>query len=161
MSTDAAVPPFAEALGRVPSGLFIVTVRHEEQETGMLASWIMQAGFEPPAVTIAVRRDRYLADWLSNGTPLVVNIIADNDKSLLKQFGKGFAPGEPAFDGVEITRSPQNMAILAAALGHLECEVTGNLDTGDHRIVVAKVVGGRMAREGSPAVHVRKNGLRY
>ena len=37
----------APVLGRIPSGIFILTIRHADQETGMLASWVMQAGFEP------------------------------------------------------------------------------------------------------------------
>ena len=30
------------ALGRIPSGLFVLTLRHGGRETGMLASWVQQ-----------------------------------------------------------------------------------------------------------------------
>ena len=60
----------AAVLGRIPSGIFIVTLRHNGQETGMLSSWVMQAGFEPPMVTVAVNRSRYIGEWLDAGTRL-------------------------------------------------------------------------------------------
>ena len=42
-------------LGRTPSGVFILTASSGDgQETGMLASWVQQASFDPPAITVAV-----------------------------------------------------------------------------------------------------------
>ncbi len=78
-------------LGRVPSGLFILTVRHEQQETGMLASWVMQAGFEPPMVTVAVRADRDVGRWLTANEPFILNVLRADQKKLLSHFGRGFA----------------------------------------------------------------------
>ena len=43
-----------KALGRIPSGLFIVTAKYEDQEDAVLASWVNQSSFEPPEVTIAL-----------------------------------------------------------------------------------------------------------
>ena len=40
----------AAALGRVPSGLVVLTARHGARETGMLASWVQQCSFDPPQV---------------------------------------------------------------------------------------------------------------
>ena len=44
----------AAALGRIPSGLFIVTWRDADDapDRGMLASWVMQGGFAPPILDI-------------------------------------------------------------------------------------------------------------
>ena len=51
---------FAAALGRIPSGLFIVSWRAADADRGMLASWVMQSGFEPPLVSVAVGTSRDL-----------------------------------------------------------------------------------------------------
>jgi flavin reductase (DIM6/NTAB) family NADH-FMN oxidoreductase RutF len=50
---------------------------------------------------------------------------------------------------------------LAEALGHLECEPAGSIDSGDHHVFLARVTGGSLAREEKPMVHIRKNGMRY
>ena len=46
----------AAALGRVPSGLYILTARHGDAETGMLVSWVQQCSFAPPLVSACHER---------------------------------------------------------------------------------------------------------
>ncbi|WP_197527092.1 flavin reductase family protein [Pirellulimonas nuda] len=151
------------ALGRVPSGIFILTAGAGERATGMLASWVMQAGFEPPMVTVAVKQGRYVAQWLTEGTPFVLNQLAEGQSALMKHFAKGFEPNEPAFQGLEVSSTASGAPALAAALGRLECEPTSHVDSGDHRIFLARVTGGGVAVEDSrkPTVHVRKSGNHY
>ena len=153
---------FDPALGRIPSGIFILTVGTGPRATGMLASWVMQAGFEPPMVSVAVKLGRYVCDWLSEGQPFVLNLVREGQKNLLRHFSQGFDPGEPAFDGLEITHCARGVPILKDSLGHLECEAAGHIDSGDHRVFLAKVVRGRMNEAGPrPMVHVRRSGSHY
>jgi flavin reductase (DIM6/NTAB) family NADH-FMN oxidoreductase RutF len=156
-----SVSHLAEALGRVPSGLFILTVRHKSSDTGMLASWVMQAGFEPPMITVAVKRGRHVAEWITAEENFVLNLVGENQKSLLSHFGRGFEPGQDAFAGLAVERSAHELPILSDALGHLECSRRNFIDSGDHRIFLAEVVGGRILPDGQPYVHIRKNGLKY
>ncbi|OWK42279.1 Diflavin flavoprotein [Fimbriiglobus ruber] len=149
------------ALGRIPSGLFVVTARRGADETGMLASWVQQCSFDPPQVTIAVRKGRYVLDWLTDGAAVGVNVIPEGQKALVAHFGKGFAPEEPAFAGLDVDRAEGAAPLLKAALAVLDCRVVDRLDAGDHVLVVAKVVGGGIHQDGKPTVHVRKNGLNY
>ena len=153
--------PVAQALGRLPSGLFILTIRHDEQETGMLSSWVMQAGFEPPAVSVAVRHGRYVADWLMAGASFVLNLLPEREKSMLRHFARGFEPGEPAFEGVPIERSSKGVPILRGMLGHLECTPTRHVDSADHHVFIANVTGGHFSDGHRPMVHIRHSGLRY
>lgn len=48
----------AQAMGRVVGSLSVVTCKDGDAESAMLASWISQASFDPPGVTVAVKRDR-------------------------------------------------------------------------------------------------------
>src|SRR5262245_29570853 len=161
MSETDRLKPWAAALGRIPSGMFIVTVRHGNDETGMLASWVQQCSFDPPQVSIAVKRGRWLADWLSETAPLVVNILDDTQTDMIVHFGRGFAPGVPAFEGLEVERSESNTAVLSDALGYLECRVQTSVPAGDHDLCIARIVGGRVLNDGHSMVHIRKSGLHY
>jgi flavin reductase (DIM6/NTAB) family NADH-FMN oxidoreductase RutF len=127
----------------------------------MLASWVMQAGFEPPMVTVAVKQGRYVEQWLTAGEPFVLNIVAAQQFDLLKHFGSGFDLGVPAFEGVPITHCPRGVPILAAGLGYLECEPTAHLDSEDHRLFLAKVVRGGLQSDAPPMTHIRKSGKHY
>ena len=148
-------------LGRVPSGIFILTAGTGDRATGMLASWVMQAGFEPPMVTVAVKQGRYVADWLTRGEPFVLNVVGEGQTHLLKHFGKGFEPNEPAFTCLEIHPCSRGVPVLAEAVGHLECEPTSHVDSTDHRIFLARVTHGALAHDIPPMVHIRKSGAHY
>jgi len=153
---------FDPVLGRVPSGIFILTVGVGQRATGMLSSWVMQAGFEPPTVSVAVKLGRYVCDWLSAGQPFVLNSLGESQTRLLKHFAKGFEPDASAFEGLDITHCPRGVPILTEAIGHLECEPTRHVDSGDHRIFLAKVVRGKLHNpDTKPMVHVRKSGANY
>jgi flavin reductase (DIM6/NTAB) family NADH-FMN oxidoreductase RutF len=158
-TTDA--PLWPAALGRIPSGLFIVTARHRELETGMLASWVQQCSFEPPQITLAIKRGRDVGSWITGGDPFVVNILGASQTDLIGRFARGFDPGEPAFDGLAIERSANGVPVLSAALAWLECRAIQTVEVGDHDLFIALVQGGQLLRDGEPRVHIRKNGLKY
>ncbi len=147
----------AAALGRIPSGLFVVTVR----DTGMLGSWVQQCSFDPPQLTVAIRQGRPVLDWLKEGAAFAVNVIPEGQKALVAHFGKGFEPGQPAFDGIEWTRQGDSAPLLTAALACLDCRVVKCVEAGDHVLIVGRVVEGIVNQDGKPAVHTRKDGLRY
>jgi flavin reductase (DIM6/NTAB) family NADH-FMN oxidoreductase RutF len=150
------------ALGRVPSGLFVLTVRNDGKATGMLASWVQQAGFEPPMVSVAFHKGRYVADWVRSSGRFVLNQIPAGNKTLLRHFGKGFAPDEPAFEGVRIANDHEAGPVLAETLCYLVAEPAGEVAGGDHVIMLGRVVeGGLIDPEGQPLVHVRQNGTHY
>jgi flavin reductase (DIM6/NTAB) family NADH-FMN oxidoreductase RutF len=153
--------PWAGALGRIPSGLFIVTARRGEDETGMLASWVQQCSFDPPQVSLAVAHGRPVNDWLMPGEAFTVNILEEGETDMIAHFGKGFAPGQPAFEGLEVRRSGEAPPVLEEALAYLECRVVSRHTVGDHDLVIGRVLAGDVLDEGRPMIHVRKNGLHY
>ncbi|MBX9581605.1 MAG: flavin reductase family protein [Gemmataceae bacterium] len=155
--TDGALA----ALGRVPSGLFVLTARHGRKETGMLASWVQQCSFDPPAVSAAFGKDRWVLDWLTDGAAFGVNVVPEGEKGLVAHFGKGFGPDEPAFEGLGVRRSGDGAPVLAAAHAYLDCRVAHRFDAGDHVLVIGRVVGGEVLTAGRPATHVRRTGKHY
>ena len=153
----------ARALGRVPSGLFIVTIRKGDRVNAFLASWVQQASFDPPTVTVAIKGGRPAADLLQDGAAFAVNVIPKDDASgLMKHFAKGFGPDEDPYDGVSTEVGSTGVELLPAALGSVECEVRGSVAAGDHFVFVGEVIDGRSFNdEGESAVHLRKSGFHY
>jgi flavin reductase (DIM6/NTAB) family NADH-FMN oxidoreductase RutF len=153
---------FDPVLGRIPSGIFVLTAGTGERATGMLSSWVMQAGFDPPMVSVTVKLGRAICDWLSEGQPFVLNVLGHSQTNLMKHFSKGFEPGEPAFEGLDITHCARGVPVLKDALGHLECEPVRHIDSGDHRVFLAKVVRGKLRdADAKPRVHIRTSGAKY
>ncbi|NDC63039.1 MAG: flavin reductase family protein [Planctomycetia bacterium] len=162
-STTDADDAVATMLGRIPSGLFVVTWREAHTDRGMLASWIMQAGFQPPTITVAVGTTRDLLRALETEKPFVVNVLGESQRSLLARFGRPPGPGEDPFAGLAVERTSAGVASIGETMGWLECLPTGRIEAGDHTVVVARVAAARVGTGavGGPLVHLRRNGLRY
>jgi flavin reductase (DIM6/NTAB) family NADH-FMN oxidoreductase RutF len=161
MKADDPQRPLASALGRVPSGLFILTLARDNLETGMLASWVQQCSFDPPQVSVAIRRDREITTLLGPGAAFTLNILETSQTDMIVHFGRGFALTQNAFTGLELRRDPPHGPVLTEALGYLECAVVGRFAAGDHDLFVGRVLAGELLDEGQPMVHIRKNGLHY
>ncbi|MDA1015921.1 MAG: flavin reductase family protein [Planctomycetota bacterium] len=163
--TNPQQETIGRVLGRIPSGVFIVTASDGDgRETGLLASWIQQAGFAPPTISVAVNRSRYLNDWLAKNPRLVINIVGDNQFEFLKHFGKGFEADQAAFEGLTLGRATNGLPVLLDAIGFLEGSVTVRIESGDHTIYLVEIenAGAHVSLdETKPYVHVRKNGFGY
>lgn len=164
--TDEQRDTIAPILGRTPSGVFILTATDGEgNETGMLASWVQQASFEPPMLSVAVNTKRYLKDWLLKSPVAAISLVGKSTSGkFFKQFGKGFEPGEPAFEGIEIARGTTGVPLLAESMGSLEGRIAGHCEAGDHIIFLLQVehaVPGAGLETDEPYVHIRKNGFNY
>lgn len=164
-SPDALKEQLTPLLGRIPSGVFILVAGNGDgQQTGMLASWVQQASFEPPQVTVAVNKSRYLNDWLSTGSPVTINQVRKNDPALFRHFGKGFDPDVDAFADIDSEKATCGLPQLPDAMTTLEGEVASQMEAGDHVIYLVTVTGGTAHQEPEefePYVHVRKNGFGY
>jgi flavin reductase (DIM6/NTAB) family NADH-FMN oxidoreductase RutF len=151
----------AAALGRVPSGLFVLTVRHGGQETGMLASWVQQCSFAPPQVSLCVQRGRDIAGWLQPGHAFTLNVLDDTQTDMIVHFGRGFDLNQPAFTGLDVERSAEWPPVLTDALACLHGRVVQVVAVGDHDLLIGEAVAGRLLGEGQPMVHLRKSGMHY
>lgn len=149
-----------KALGRVPSGLFIVTAAYEEREDAVLASWVNQCSFEPPALTVALATTRPARLLVEASGAFVVNILGKDSNSLLKHFFKPPA-GESVFKGLNVSKGHKGIKVLDDAVAFLECEVKCQQTAGDHVLYMGEIVGGKMLKGGEPYIHVRDNGFNY
>jgi flavorubredoxin len=82
-----------KALGRISSGLYIITARKGEVSSAMLASWVSQASFKPLGFTVSVAKDRAIESLMQVGDTFVLNILEEgNHLDLMKHFLKRFSP---------------------------------------------------------------------
>lgn len=147
-----------KALGRVASGLYVVTAKCEEKEDAVLASWVNQCSFDPPAVTIALATLRPVRLLVEASGAFIVNILPEDDTTLLKHFSR---PPEDIFKGVKTKKGLEGIRILSDAVAYLECEVAQAMQSGDHVLYVGEIVGGKTLKGGEPYTHVRDNGFNY
>ena len=150
-----------KALGRVPSGLFVVTAKYKDVEDAVLASWVNQCSFDPPALTVALGMTRQARLLVEASQAFVVNVLGKNSNDLMKHFFKSPAPGVSIFDGLKVRKGFHDIKVLSDAVASLECELREQTVFGDHVVYTGEIVGGKMLKGGDPYFHVRDNGFNY
>ena len=153
-----------KALGRLSGGLYVVTARQEERASAMVASWVSQASFDPPGITVAVAKDRAIEALLQVGDRFVLNILReDNYQDLMRHFLKRFPPGADRFAGVSTLEGVAHGGpVLGDALAFLGCRVSQRMEGPDHWIIYGEVEQGNVSdTEARTAVHHRRVGNHY
>jgi flavin reductase (DIM6/NTAB) family NADH-FMN oxidoreductase RutF len=139
-----------KALGRIPSGVFILTTGQGAQAMAMMASWVQQCSFQPPMASVAIAKDREIGKRIAQGKMFSLHVLGEHDHAMMKKYARGTVHAESAMEGLE------------QSLAHLDCRVVSVCEFGgDHEIVVAEVTAGKLLREGKSFVHLRGSGFHY
>ena len=156
------------ALGRLSGGLYVVTASEGSDKTlrqsAMVASWVSQASFSPPGITVAVAKDRAIESFMQVNKTFVINILReDNFQKMFRHFLKRFAPGADRFADVDIIKDlAKGGPVLSEALAFLDCKVVSRLETPDHWIIYGIVENGNVSDlTCKTAVHHRKVANHY
>jgi len=80
--------PIAEALEQMPYGLYIIGSRGEDNINGMMADWVMQVSFSPRLVAVSFENNSHTLANVRERPHFTVNLLAQDDESRLKPFGK-------------------------------------------------------------------------
>jgi 3-hydroxy-9,10-secoandrosta-1,3,5(10)-triene-9,17-dione monooxygenase reductase component len=149
------------ALGMIPSGIFVVTAARDGVRSAYVGSWIQQAAFEPPAITIAMNKQRPLLSLLEPGCGIGVNILGRRQAPLYARFERGFSLAEDPFSGVATQTIVTGVPLLCEAFAYLDCRVRLLIDAGDHTVVLAEVLAGEVQQSGEPMTYTRRSGFTY
>ncbi|MDB4625161.1 diflavin flavoprotein [Synechococcus sp. AH-551-E19] len=157
-----------KALGRLSGGLYVVTASQGDgdslRRSAMVASWVSQASFTPPGITVAVAKDRAIEALMQVGDQFVLNILREeNHQQLLRHFLKRFPPGADRFAGINVLEEEaEGGPVLGDALAYLGCRVEQRMEGPDHWVIYAVVEQGNVADANAmTAVHHRKVGNHY
>jgi flavin reductase (DIM6/NTAB) family NADH-FMN oxidoreductase RutF/flavodoxin len=159
--SNSQIDRTAQAVGQVVGSLCVLAAKRGEVSSAMLASWVTQASFNPPGLTVAIAKDRAVESLTHTGDKFVLNILKEG-MNVRRHFLKPFAPGEDRFAGLDTQEAENGCPIINDALAYLECTVKSRMDCGDHWLVYAVVDNGKVIQStGMTAVHHRKSGSHY
>ncbi|MDJ0633642.1 MAG: diflavin flavoprotein [Xenococcaceae cyanobacterium MO_188.B29] len=155
-------PNLEKALGRLSSGLYIITVVKGNIKSAMLASWVSKASLKPLGLTIAIAKEQAMESLMQVGDRFVLNVLAEsNYQTVMKHFLKRLPPGADRFTEVKTQPASNGSPILTDALAYMECQVKNRIECSDHWIIYAEVEVGQVLKSGFAAVHHRKVGNHY
>ncbi|MDP9237714.1 MAG: flavin reductase family protein [Chloroflexota bacterium] len=146
MPEEAASPP----LQQISYGLYVIGSKNEGEVNGMTANWLTQVSFAPRMLAVAIEAESHTMRNITASKVFSVNVIAEADTNLIEKFVEPQERAGNKLGGVEFRLEQTGCPILERALCWIECEVVQTVMTGDHELVIGRVVNGGENREGDP-----------
>ncbi len=146
----------APALGQITSGLFIATATVDEEPIGMLCSFVEQASFHPPMVTMALTPDRRLVEAFTFGNckQVGLNILSTNNQNLIGPFAN--PNNEDPFEDVLLVEKFPSIAAARTSPGVSRLRVSPRNDCRRPSRLPLRSPGRRTYRRRCGAYHACK-----
>ena len=140
-----------QVLTRLPYGFYAITSRAGEDVNAMVANWVTQVSFEPRLITLGLQKTCYTHGLIQAGRVFAVNLFLKADAEAIKPFTKGRSKNPDKMTDANYSPAPMTgCPVLEGAAAYIECEVVEIVDLGgDHDLVVGKVVGAGVEKEGA------------
>jgi len=152
MSDDFDAAQFRQLMGRFATGVTVITTTDASGALhGMTANSLTSVSLDPPLLLICVDHRASMLAPLRERRGFVVNVLEAHQEALSRRFA---GKHEDRFDGIGYALNPEGHACLEGALAHLECAYHGEVEAGDHTIVLGRVLRGA-AHDGRPLCYFR------
>ncbi len=141
----------SQALKKITYGFYIVTSRKYSEEmstrdedyiSAATVSWVSQGSFDPPLVTVAVKKQSDLHETIEKSRTFAVNIVGKEGRDMLSSFAKDTAVEGNKINGYAFSKGKTGAPVLDDVPAYFECEIREDITIGDHSIFVGEVVGG-------------------
>lgn len=136
----------AELLHRLSAGVYVIGAAHGGRRDAFTAAWLTQVSFDPLLVALSVNPSHATYPLLRESGGFTVSVLERGQLELARHFGTRSGREEDKLAGVRWHPARGGAPVLEEALAQLECEVVAMHRAGDHQLVVARVVGGRLLR---------------
>ncbi len=149
--SPAAGEDYRELMTRFPTGVAVVAgVDQHGNPQGMTCTSLASVTLRPPTLSVCLRIDSITLRAVRDRGLFSVNLLDSRCPDTALRFG---SPGPAAFSSTEWLRSPLGMPWLVAdAFASADCEVVGDVEVGDHSIVLGAVLGIRRG-DGHPLLY--------
>ena len=144
---------FKGALAAWPSGVSVVTSRHEGLGYGLTVSAFSSVSLEPPLIMVCLKSTNCLTQLISDAGSFAVSILAAEQDGVSTYFAS--SGREPAVDLGGAVAVTEGLAspLIAGAAAHLECRLHSATPAGDHTIVVGAVQRCASMADAQPLVY--------
>jgi len=155
----------ARVMDGMPYGLYIIGSTLEGDVNGMMADWLMQVSFQPRLVALALEKNARTLRNIRATRAFTVNALSQDRDSMelaakfaqpyygAKIKGRTRTAAEEIHHklaGIKHATTAGGRPVLDSAMAWLECEVEDFVETGDHTLVIGRVIAGRLVRDAEP-----------
>lgn len=144
------------ALRMITYGVYVLGVEHEGVIEMATITWLSQSSFQPPQVTMGVKKTGRPFALLSKSRRFAVSFLGSHQGELASAFFKPSTVQGSAINGHRFEKGP----ILGEALAWILGEVVSIDESGDHAVVIGRITDAGVKQKGDPLT-LREMGLSY
>lgn len=143
---------FREVLGRLPTGVTVVTALDGHDPVGMTVGSCTSLSLAPPQVLFCATQESATWQRVRAIGRCCVNVLAEDQEALARAFA---ARGDDKFAGIGWSVSPGGSPLLDGVLASVDLELDHIVPSGDHDIAIGGVVHLEVRRDAGPLVFFR------
>lgn len=141
---------FRHVLGRLPTGVVVVTGGEPEHPAGLVVGSFMSVSLEPPLVAVCPAKTSTSWPAVEAGGVFCANVLAEGQEQLARQFARR---GGDKFAGLAFSRAPATGApLLEGVAAWIDCRIHVRHEAGDHWLVLGEVLELSVNRDGGALV---------
>jgi 3-hydroxy-9,10-secoandrosta-1,3,5(10)-triene-9,17-dione monooxygenase reductase component len=128
---------FRTVLGRLPTGVVIVTGGDPDAPSGLVVGSFMSVSLDPPLVVVSPAKTSTSWPAIEAGGFFCANVLHSDQTDLARTFSRS---GGDKFAGVSWRPAPVTGApLLEGVAAWIDCRIHQTIEAGDHQLVLGEV----------------------
>ena len=148
-----------QALGMFSYGVYILTSKIKEEYCGATVTWVSQASFEPPLISVCIKRDSASYKVVKERGEFMLHLLGEDQKDLAASFFKPTILENGLINGQKY-QLQDDLPLLMAVPAYIKCRVLDIVEKGDHPLFLAEVIDAVVNEESKP-LELRKTDWSY
>ncbi len=141
---------FRSVLGRLPTGVVVVTGGEREHPSGLVVGSFMSVSLVPPLVAVCVARTSTSWPAIEAAGVFCANVLAEGQEDLARRFA---VSGGDKFAGIGWSAAPATGSpLLDDVAAWIDCRIYERYEAGDHWLVLGEVLELSGVRDGGALV---------
>lgn len=141
---------FRSVLGRLPTGVVVITGGDPAQPSGLVVGSFMSVSLQPPLVAVCPAKSSTSWPAIEAGGQFCANVLAEGQEDVARRFA---ASGGDKYAGLSWSPAPATGSpLLEGVAAWIDCRIYERYEAGDHWLVLGEVLELSGLRDGGALV---------
>ena len=147
------------ALRMFSYGVYILTSKFEDDYCAATVTWVSQASFEPPLISVCIKGDSASYSIVKARGEFLLHLLGEGQKDLAASFFKQTTLKNGLINYQEY-QLQDNLPLLKEVPAYLKCRVLDIMENGDHPLFLSEVKDAVVYKKLEP-LELRSTGWSY
>jgi flavin reductase (DIM6/NTAB) family NADH-FMN oxidoreductase RutF len=145
---------------KLTMGVYVVAAADGFTRDAFTAASVTHVSYQPLLLSLAINPHHASYDLLFSGRSWTISVLRADQIEVARLFGTQSRPRTNKMVAVQWANAPSGAPYLQEALAYFDCRMAAEFPAGDHRIVIARVIGGAvLTASGKPLIYADTGNL--